>query len=198
MQQRCASLGRDGSGLTHCCAQNELATEVKPYKKSLRKFAGKGPLAVVSYAATGKRPKTAKKVSPSLKALIKRCWHVDPEQRPTFAEILTTFIEDTTVAFESMVKVDAEMREAVEIEKAKGTPGAPLPAIPVAKAETDDGIEKRANNSVRQESLPQSPAHGGAGTKFSTPVRSPNTPTKWVIDTHGQWSPVSMASVSPA
>lgn len=73
-------------------AQNELLTETPPYYSQMARFAGKGPLAAVLYASTGKRPALpANDVVPAdspLRKLVTDCWNADAALRPTMRRVL--------------------------------------------------------------------------------------------------------------
>eukprot|EP01127_Copromyxa_protea_P019571 TRINITY_DN6391_c0_g1_i3.p1 TRINITY_DN6391_c0_g1~~TRINITY_DN6391_c0_g1_i3.p1 ORF type:complete len:828 (+),score=128.23 TRINITY_DN6391_c0_g1_i3:229-2484(+) len=59
-----------------------------------REYAGKKGL--TRYVLEGHRPPIEKAWSDSLKQLLRRCWHADPVQRPTFEEIVSMWPDLTT------------------------------------------------------------------------------------------------------
>lgn len=59
----------------------EIITREEPFK-------GMRPMELMKYILSEKRPSIPDTVSAFMKALIEKCWHQEPEHRPTFADIL--------------------------------------------------------------------------------------------------------------
>ena len=63
---------------------NELVTEEEPYADQWKNFDGRGPFGAANYAKQGNRPTLRGKASEFVESLIKKCWHGNPEMRPSF------------------------------------------------------------------------------------------------------------------
>ncbi|CAF1004009.1 unnamed protein product [Rotaria sordida] len=68
---------------------NEVIQEEEPYSDQFQNFLGRGPFAAVNYAKLGNRPRISSKTPPLLKNFIEKCWHRDPQSRPSFQQIFS-------------------------------------------------------------------------------------------------------------
>ncbi|CAF0926831.1 unnamed protein product [Rotaria sp. Silwood1] len=66
---------------------NEVIQEEEPYTDQFLNFLGRGPFAAANYTRLGNRPRINSKTPNFLKSLIERCWHAEPQRRPSFEQI---------------------------------------------------------------------------------------------------------------
>lgn len=72
-----------------CCSKGiEFFNKFAFIKKFISSSRSKGTNEFSFSLNQGLRPKIPKKTHPSVKGLLERCWHQDPEKRPIFEEII--------------------------------------------------------------------------------------------------------------